>query len=175
MKAVIAALEILFFLSLAAQTGCNSGPGIGIASEGTDNIANLLAVYIPYTAVKADILPLTEFVSIDKSTGVCRIRAYVSLLDSFESQIKTPGIFRFELYKYAERSPEPKGRRIMLWPDFDLTGPADNNRYWRDYLRAYRFNLEFQAESKGTCILQVTYTTAEGRRLSDSIILKSGQ
>ena len=67
----------------------------------------------------------------------------VSLLDPFDCQIKSPGVFRFELYEYVQRSAEPKGQRVIIWPDIDLTECSENNNHWRDFLRAYEFNLDF--------------------------------
>jgi hypothetical protein len=94
------------------------------------------------------------------------------LLDSFDCQIKTPGIFRFELYKYVRRSAEPKGKRIAIWPDIDLTGTTENNNYWRDFLRAYEFNLDFVPKRNQSYILQATCLCPNGKHLSADFVLK---
>jgi len=86
-----------------------------------------------------------------------------------------PGVFRFELYERVVRSAEPKGRRIVIWPDIDLTGAAENNEYWRDFLRAYEFNLPFEAQIKQCYILQVTYLSPSGKRLSAELSLECTQ
>lgn len=126
--------------------------------------------YIQYSPVKIDIMPLTEFVRpADSQKG--QINLFTRLLDSFNSQIKAPGIFRFELYEHVQRSSEPKGKRIMLWPDIDLSNPAENNKYWRDFMRAYEFNLSVDAAPNQTYILEVTCLCSRGRRLSDEFIL----
>ena len=44
-------------------------------------------------------------------------------MDSFGSAIKSPCIFRIELYEYVERSPSPLGKRLEIWPDIDLIDP----------------------------------------------------
>ena len=71
---------------------------------------------------------------------------YAALRDSFGSCLKAPGVFRFELYEYVQYSSEPKGKRIIIWPDIDLTDAAENNEYWNDFLRAYEFSLDLEQD-----------------------------
>ena len=97
---------------------------------------------------------------------------YVSLLDAYSEKIKAPGIFRFELYEYVQRSSEPKGQRIAIWPDVDLNSPAENQTYWRDFLRAYEFSLGAPASRGKTYILEVTCLCPSGKRLSTEWPLK---
>jgi hypothetical protein len=97
------------------------------------------------------------------------------LLDSFGSQIKSPGIFRFELYQRALRSAKPKGKRVEIWEDIDLTEPAINHEYWRGFLMAYEFDLPFELDVNQSYILQVTCLCPNGRRLSDEFALKLTQ
>jgi len=105
----------------------------------------------------------------DAPTGAvgANIRAYVDVLDAFDSRIKAPATFRFELYEYVPRSSEPRGRRIQMWNDIDLTDATDNNAYWRDFLRCYQFELPIPtAPPAGTYILEVTALTRRGTHLS---------
>jgi hypothetical protein len=95
----------------------------------------------------------------------------VGLLDGFDCQVKSPVVFRFELYKKVERSAEPKGKRITIWEDIDLTEPGKNNEYWRDFLRAYEFILDFEPIGKPSYILQVTCLCPDGKRLSAEFAL----
>jgi hypothetical protein len=88
------------------------------------------------------------------------------LLDSFGCQVKSAGVFRFELYERVERSAEPKGRRVVIWPDIDLIDAAANNENWRDFLRAYEFNLDFDLQGSQNYVLQVTCLCPGGKRLS---------
>ena len=125
-----------------------------------------------YGLAKVHILPLTEIIQADDEQGQPEVKVYVSLLDSFGSQIKAPIVFRFELYEYAQRSAEPKGRRIVIWPDIDLTKPAENNKYWRDFLGAYEFSLPFELEGDEGHIIQVTCLCPNGKRLSTEFALK---
>ena len=127
-----------------------------------------------YAPVKIDIAPLTEFVPADK-THRQRIDLYVSLLDSFGSQVKSPGRFRFELYERVQRSAEPKGKRIAMWPELDLTDPVTNNEYWRDFLRVYEFTLPIDQSAGDSHILQVTYFCPSGRRIASEFILSRAE
>ena len=137
----------------------------------TDNDFKKLSVYSLYAPAKINIMPLTEFISADNARQA-NIHLYVSLLDSFGSQIKSPCKFRFELYQRVQRSAEPKGGRVIIWPDIDLTDPAANNGYWRDFLRAYEFNVPFEPATSQSYILQVTCMCPNGRHISTEFALK---
>ena len=166
MKTVGVILQVFFFCLLAAWAGCEPA-----GSESLSKPAGL-SEYSRYTPVKIDIMPLTEFIRTGDDEEASKIKAYVSLLDVFDSQIKAPAVFRFELYEYIQHSPEPKGRRIIIWPDVDLTEPSENNEHWRDFLRAYEFNLDFEPESSQSYILQATCSCPDGKRLSAEFGLK---
>jgi hypothetical protein len=118
------------------------------------------------------VLPLTELAPAGREGTGTALKAYVRLLDGFGSSIKAPGVLRFELYEYVPRSAEPKGQRIAIWPDIDLTKPAENNTYWRDFLRAYEFTFDAQADPGRTYILEVTCLYSEGRRLRAEYTMK---
>lgn len=165
------AVKIFLFIFFAFSAGCVRPPSHPEPPAKTDSNFKKLSFYARYATVKIDIMPLTEFISVD-DTRQAKIKLYVSLLDTFGSQIKSPGVFRFELYEYVQRSAEPKGKRIIIWPDIDLTEPADNNVYWRDFLRAYEFNLPFEQAANQSYILQVTCLCPNGRRLSSEFTLR---
>jgi len=186
---VIAAISHVFLpMLLLTWAGCE--PVRTTVAPPDHNTADApLCVY--YAPVKIDILPLTEFTALpgdlgpDGSPEPHTIEAYVSLLDSFGSQIKSPGKFRFELYEYVQRSAEPKGRRVMIWPESDLpdpnsdrrywtdlSDPAANDRSWRDFLRAYQFNLPFKPAPGRDYLLEATCLTSNGSRLTAEFGLK---
>ncbi len=156
---------------LLANAGCEQFPGLPGLTAKTSNDIKELSVYSRYAPAKVNIMPLTEFISAGGTQQV-EIKPYVSLLDSFGSQIKSPAVFRFELYQRVLRSAEPKGRRVIIWPDIDLTDPAANNGYWRDFLRAYEFDLPFEPDASQSYILQVTCLCPNGRRISAEFALK---
>jgi len=183
MKAIAVLLHIFFFISVLGQAGCKEPPADdSIQTEPSPKADSDFDVFIYtlYAPVKIDIMPLTEFVNLGDTERTSKgsrkagsqINLYVSLLDSFGSQKKSPGIFRFEMYEYVQRSAEPKGERVAIWPDLDLTNAVENNRYWRDFLRAYQFNLPFEPASNQSYILQVTFLCPTGKRLSDEFALE---
>jgi hypothetical protein len=171
-KLINIVFRILLFIVFSINAGCEQPETalIEIPAE-TDNNIDSLPSYIRYAPSKIDIMPLTEFISTG-DTQRSKINLYVSLLDTFGSQIKSPGIFRFELYEQIPRSAEPKGKRVIIWPDIDLNDPVTNNNYWRDFLRAYMFNLPYEQAFSQDYILQVTCICPNGKRLSSDFTLK---
>jgi hypothetical protein len=127
-----------------------------------------------FSPVGVSILPLTELTHPTGDQGR-RLNVFVSLQDAFGSQMKAPGTFRIELYDYVQRSAEPKGQRIAIWPDIDLTNPAENQKYWRDFLRAYEFTVPAQISPDKTYVLEVTCMIPAGRRLSAEWMLRPGE
>ena len=180
MKITTVILQVFFLLSFFTYTGC--GPPVANTAE-PSQVDSKSPTRIDktsdaqdrsgYAPAKVDIMPLTEFVLAPEAKGSSKLRVYISLLDSFDCQMKSPGVFRFELYEQILRSAEPKGKRIILWPDIDLTDAAKNNQYWKDFLRAYEFNLDFEPQASQNYILQATFLSPAGRRLSADFNLKS--
>ena len=171
MKVVVALVQMFFFVWVLVGVGCEPVPS-EMPSEVIDG-SELPFTYALYSPVRVGILPLTGFTYSGDSEEGAGIKVYVSLIDSFDCQIKTPGVFRFELYQRVQRSAEPKGRRLFIWPDIDLTEPSKNNEHWRDFLRTYEFDLEFENPVSQSCILQVTCLCPNGRRLSAEFVLKN--
>jgi hypothetical protein len=126
-----------------------------------------------FAPVRIGILPLTELSGPSEASQGGKLSTFVTLLDAFGSPMKAPGVLRFELYEYIPRSAQSKGPRLTLWPDIDLTAPAQNNKYWRDFLRAYEFELDTQASPDKTYILEVTCIRPDGKRLSSEYVLKN--
>ena len=173
----------LFFLILLSVSGCGTPeetPGPAPRTQRPVETRPQEAVERPpvvrtvgFATARIQILPLTELA--DSGQGAI-LSVYLALLDAFGSQIKAPGILRFELYEYVPRSADPKGQRIGIWSgvDLDLTDPAKNNTYWRNFLRAYEFQLDVQADTGETYILEATCMCPEGKRLSAEFTLKPG-
>ena len=173
MKAVGAVwILLVLFLTVA---GCESPRSTTDSLALSDSDSEQVCIHIGYAPAKVDILPLTELVGGSEKVKASAIKVYVGLLDGFDCQIKSPGVFRFELYKKVERSAEPKGKRITIWPDIDLTEPGENNEYWRDFLRAYEFILDFEPTGRPSYILQVTCLCPEGKRLSAEFALEDAK
>ncbi|MHC4205793.1 MAG: hypothetical protein ACYSTT_14150 [Planctomycetota bacterium] len=171
MKSLYIITRLLLLTLLSVLIGCEQPkPPLEIPLK-TGNTDDDLSFYTRYVPEKIDIMPLTEFV-VAGSTQQPRINIYVSLIDQFGSQVKSPGMFRFELYEYKQRSSEPKGKRAVIWPDVDLTDPVTNNDSWRDFLRAYEFSFPCEQAKSRDYILQVTCLCPNGKRLSSEFTLK---
>jgi hypothetical protein len=174
MKTAGVTLQIFFCILLFVEAGCEQTQ-VGIKKNEQPlksvNDCNEVSFYARYTPEKIYIVPLTECTGDSDAAEESKIKVYVSLLDSFGYQMKSPGIFRFELYERVSRSAEPKGRRIAIWPDNDLSDVVENNRYWRDFLRAYEFSLPLEAETNQNYILQATCICPNGKRLSAEFAL----
>lgn len=174
MRAMPVLSRILFLVFVLSQVSCEQQ---ALNDQPTPEVetGRDLSAYTGYAPSRIDITPLTEVVPTGDAENGSTINVYVSLLDSHDSQIKSPGIFRFELYEYAQRSSDPKGRRVVIWPDIDLTTAAKNNEYWRDFLRAYQFDLDLEPSGDQDSVLQVTFLCVSGKRLSDEFVLKRAE
>jgi len=164
--------RILLLVLFSINVGCEQPAGPDETTAKKNIIIDKISSYTRYAPSKIDIMPLTDFIGAG-DTQNSRINIYVSLLDSFGSQIKSPGMFRFELYEYVQRSAESKGKRAIIWPDVDLTDPVKNNDSWRDFLRAYMFTLPCEKSISQDYILQVTCLCPNGKRLSSEFTLRN--
>lgn len=163
-------LKLLFVFGLALCAGCSgssSGSGFPFDFARPD-----IAMCERYGPARIDILPLTALVQAQDSTRDSTLNVYICLLDSFDSQIKAPAVFRFELFERVKRSTDPKGKRITIWPDIALMDPALNNNHWQDFLRAYLFSLPLQKLSAGDYILHATCISASDKRLYADFLIQ---
>jgi hypothetical protein len=157
---------LLILLPLVFYAGCEGLSSVSILPSETQPCTR-------YGPVRVDIIPLTALVPAPDTSHNSTINAYVCLLDSFDSQIKHPAVFRFELFEQLQRSADPKGKRLVIWPDIDLTDPSLNNNHWQDFLRTYLFSLPLQKPPADNCILHVTCLCPSGKRLSADFLIKS--
>ena len=127
-----------------------------------------------FTPERIRIIGLTEIIPDAGLGDEAVLSVYVDIFDAYDSHMKAPATFRFELYEFVPRSSESRGNRLRIWPDIDLMDPAVNNRYWHDYLRTYNFDLQmnFRPAPDTTYTLEATCTTQEGKRLSDKRQIK---
>jgi hypothetical protein len=175
MKNLSLKLLLLSGILFLAAVGCDS---LKFPIENTETVerpSDSLSIFTSYAPTKVSILPLTKFEKTEQQNT--QIHVYVSLLDDFGSQIKSPSTFRFELYDKVQLSSQPKGSRIVMWTQndpelpLDLTDPKDNNRHWSDFFRAYEFRLNFEPKPNKSYILQVTSIGPTGKRLSAEIAI----
>lgn len=170
-KMLKTAVVVIFAVAgLICSTGCEPDGSAGQVSSGTGGDA--LGAYV---ASEVHIVGLTEITPVSEGPWQGKLNAYVDLVDSFGCRVKSPGVFRFELYDFVPRSSQPKGERIFFPPDIDLADVTENNKRWRDFLRAYQFelDLDFSPRPDESFVLEVTFTTPDGRRLKDLFQLVS--
>jgi len=162
-------LFVPFVVMLFISVGCEPeySPPARPATETITECETLKA----YQPVKAVFLPLSDVRPSDKPTDPDTITAYVALQDSAGSAVKAPAIFRFELYQFRPLSADPKGKRLYIWDNINLNAFTENNRYWRDYLRAYEFKLRYNCPDCKKYVLEATCTCPSGRRLLATITL----
>jgi hypothetical protein len=151
---------VLVFLGVLVLPGC------GDQHSSKANVIKdkqlLLAEYEPKDVV---LLGLSE---IQPAIGEqpAKLKLFVEVLDGFGTPLRYPGIIRFELYTRQLRSPISLGKQLAIWPDIDIRESAANNQYFRDYLRAYEFELEAKvAIAPGSYMVLITYTLPDGKRL----------
>ena len=159
-------ISIVSLIVLIGFAGCQPEQVVSAGEQ-------VVSVLPCFEAQRVAIMGLTRIADSKQNPGFKSVNAYVDVLDKFEDRIKSPCTFRFEFYEYVPRSSRNLGERLDVWPDVDLTGPETNNLYWKDHLRAYQFELDLNIEVAAgtTYMLQVTCTTANGRRLTDSFKL----
>jgi len=171
MKAVCNMAAMVCLPSLCLIAGCGPSP----AAQTTTKPMSLPQPTVGFTPARIAITPWTEIKAPAQGEGKRQIRVFVRLLDAFVSDIKSPGAFRFELYEKAPRSVEPRGKRLMIWPDFDLTVAEQNNAFWRDFVRSYEFALDFEPANGGTYILEATFIPPQGKRLTAQYLLSASK
>ena len=84
---------------------------------------------------------LTEFVTVPSRPGEVQLKVLVELFDAFDLPARMPWVLRFELYEFHPLSSDPRGKRLVIWPEKDLSNAEKAGEHWRDLLRAYEFYL----------------------------------
>lgn len=164
-------LSLIAAAIILITSGCESEMNQAVSSVAKEAPPRSLRAFGP---ARIHITALTEITSSDVSLNEAKLRVYIDLLDVYESRLKAPGTFRFELYEYVPRSSEPKGTGLINWPPVDLNHPETNNDHWRDYLRSYQFDfdMDFNPANTRAFVIVAIFTTPEGKRLTDEHILR---
>ena len=159
---------ILPLLFIVVFVGCQQTQQVPtIKNVQTGEVISKAAFVVP---ASIDILPLTGFSDVTDDDK-CKVNIYICLIDVFGDKMKAQGLLRFELYEKKKMSVEPKGKKLAMWPDFDLASPPTNKKYWQEYLRAYKFNLDLEMQPQ-ECILVVTFVPVNKRRIFAEYTLK---
>jgi hypothetical protein len=172
MKKLSFLTKVFFVFAFVFYAGCSTTPP-GADSSPSLSLFRDSSPCSRFGPARIDVQPITSIAPASASDREAAINAYIGLIDAFDSQIKAPAIFRFELFQRLQRSADPKGKRLIVWPDIDLTDPAANNNLWRDFLRAYLFTLPLEKSSADNCILHVTVICPSGKRLIADFIVRS--
>jgi len=160
-------------IKAAAQMPQDNNKKIEDANIEDANKVEKICICPGFAPVKATFAPLTG-ITVDSDNEIATISAFVALSDKFNSNVKSPVVFRFELFRQIPRSGQPKGQRLFKWDDIDLNDAEKNNLYWRDFLRAYQFDLTFEAAVIPNCILQVTCICPNNKRITADFVIKPG-
>lgn len=172
LPSVAAFLRRMGVFSVAFTFLCGCEPDYSTSSGAVRDAIAEFESFKAYQPLQVVFLPLSEVYISAKPTEPDTIMAYVALQDGAGSAIKAPASFRFELYHFKPRSADPKGRRLHMWEDISLNDFTENNEYWRDYLRAYEFRLQYNCRSEcRRYVLEVTCTCPSGARLLATTIL----
>lgn len=158
---------------LAVFAGCEL-EDVNSTSTGIDAGNNKIYATAGFEVERINIIGLTRIVSDDYDAELKNISVCVDVLDLFDSRIKAPCKFRFELFDYLPRSKQNLGSRLVIWQDSDLTSAQANNTAWKDHLRAYQFELplDFTPVAGRAYMLQATCMTTDGKRLINTFKLE---
>lgn len=161
---------VLFCLSIVTMAGCEPESVRRPAFENDKAFSTAAGFQVG----GVHIIGLTRLIPDPENASDKHINTFVDVLDIFDSRIKAPCRFRFELYEFLPRSSRNLGKRVSIWPEFDLTSAKANNLAWKDHLRSYQFDLvlDFNTAQNTQYVLQVTCMTADGKRLTDTFKLQ---
>ncbi|MHC4287232.1 MAG: hypothetical protein ACYSN8_02195 [Planctomycetota bacterium] len=142
---------------------------------------SIAACRTPHVPVRSDVLPgevspleririsaISEFVSDSTVSDGMQIKTLVELFDADDSVVKSPCVFRFEFYEFRPMSSDPRGHRLLIWPEQDLSDSDTNDEHWNEFLLGYEFflPLELSLQQDKKYILEVTCLVNQ-KRYSD--------
>ena len=101
---------------------------------------------------------LTEFVADPTGPDEVQLKILLELFDAFDLPISAFCVLRFELYEFHSVSSDPRGKRLVIWPEQDLSDAGKANEHWKDLLRGYEFYLplDFMPRHDKKYILEAT-------------------
>ena len=108
---------------------------------------------------------ITEFVPDPAVADRMQIKVLVELLDKNGISIKAPCRLRFEFYEFHPLSSDPRGQRLLIWPNQDLNDSDMNDKHWEKFLRGYEFLLPLNTvlQSGNKYVLEVTCLSGQER------------
>lgn len=142
---------------------------------GTDNALSQVCPAFGFVPAAIEVNRLSEITLIDDYNEYAVINVFVDVADMFGVNMKAPGVLRFELYEYKNLSANNIGTRIYDWPVIDITNGQENQKYWRDSLRAYMFELKIgqKLDKNAKYVLSATFINETDRlRFTDTRIVE---
>lgn len=124
---------------------------VGCVGCQTKWLKNPLSVKNKRTA-NNPIAPIS-FIQPATKTQPAQVMAYITPQTRPERDI----LYRFELYHYLPRSANPRGKRVAIWPDFNLGKPEPENPLWDPQTGSYRVCLPVPAPlSENVYLIELT-------------------
>jgi len=167
---------LVLTLGLMIPAGCHKNTGMHVTPAGTVSNSTTcsraqLDLILP---AKIEVLPFTKPRSWDGDSIPDGIEVVLRPLDYFGDQTKAVGTFRFELYTFQKADSDPKGERFGFWQE-DLTSRQAQEQHWDRITSTYRFRLGWSGPEArpGKYVLEVTYISPDGRRITSSYIMNA--
>ena len=110
---------------------------------------------------------LTEFVTAPAHPDAVQLKVLLEVFDAFDSPTPMPCILRFELYELRSLSSNPRGKRLLIWPEQDLSNAENAGEHWKNLLRGYEFYLPldgFTPQRDRKYLLEATCFAGRKRR-----------
>ncbi len=116
---------------------------------------------------------LTEFVTDPALPDKVQLKVLLEIFNASDPPVPVPCILRFELYEFHSVSSDPRGKRLVIWPEQDLTDAGNANEHWKDLLRGYEFYLplDFMPRRDKKYVLEAT-CFADQKRHNDLFKVK---
>ena len=101
---------------------------------------------------------LTEFVTDAALPDEVQLKVLLEIFNASDPPVPVPCILRFELYDFHPLSSDPRGKRLVVWPEQDLSNAEKANAHWKALLRGYEFYLplDFMPRQDKKYILEAT-------------------
>lgn len=114
----------------------------------------------------------TELKDWDSDGKLDGIEVLVEFNDQFGDPTKAAGTVMFELFRYRQAEPEPRGPRVVNpWFGSTMT-EADQRARWNRTSRTYTFQLAWpQVRTDENYVLTATFRSATEGRFFDRVIL----
>jgi hypothetical protein len=131
-----------------------------------------MAAWVDLMAPRAiEVQSFTQPVSQTGNGAADAIEVILAADDATGHPIKVVGIFQFELYERRVAGGLMMGDRLAYWR-VPVRSQEQQQRYWDEYARYYRFPLEKNDLPAGEYILQAQFTGPTGEHLFDQFVIR---